>query len=230
MEHILLHKKLLLSKVWAQEPHRSVFIYLLLESSQGELHTTLHTIALAVGSFHYSTFEPAKRMAIYRALKDLHRWGSIVHATNGKQTVITICNWKHYQNPSPQPTVEYRKRISGIRTIPRVEFDKMAAMVAEHWKSSLDFQEVCRFTEARRQLIKRRLHHFSVEQLKLAIDHFAADEWHMRQNGHRGMDWFFASDARVEEFVNLQRRTTTAQDIKNALEKIGEVSSENLET
>lgn len=56
--------------------------------------------------------------------------------------------------------------------------------------------------EARNQ-IHARLKKWTVEQLKQAIDNFAADQWWMDNNGRRGAEWFFKTDARIEQLVNL---------------------------
>jgi hypothetical protein len=55
--------------------------------------------------------------------------------------------------------------------------------------------------------IKRRLETFSVEELKAGVDRFAADAWWMENNAQRGAPWFFHSDARSEQFLNLKPRS-----------------------
>lgn len=55
--------------------------------------------------------------------------------------------------------------------------------------------------------IRNRLKRFSVEELKAGIDHFAADPWWMVHNGTRGAPWFFANDARSEQFLHLSPRS-----------------------
>lgn len=54
--------------------------------------------------------------------------------------------------------------------------------------------------------IRARLKTFSVEDLKRGIDNFAADAWWMEHNGTRGVAWFFHSDTRSEQFLNLTPR------------------------
>jgi DNA-binding Lrp family transcriptional regulator len=55
--------------------------------------------------------------------------------------------------------------------------------------------------------IRTRLKTFTVDELKRGIDHFADDAWWMENNGTRGAAWFFHSDARSEQFLNLKPRT-----------------------
>ncbi len=54
--------------------------------------------------------------------------------------------------------------------------------------------------------IKARLKRFSEDELRTAIDHFAADAWWMEHNGTRGGGWFFHSDQRIEQFLLMTPR------------------------
>lgn len=54
--------------------------------------------------------------------------------------------------------------------------------------------------------IKARLKRFSEDELRTAIDHFAADGWWMEHNGTRGGGWFFHSDQRIEQFLLMTPR------------------------
>lgn len=54
--------------------------------------------------------------------------------------------------------------------------------------------------------IRTRLNKFTVDELKAGIDHFAADWWWMENNATRGAAWFFDSDRRSEQFLNLKPR------------------------
>lgn len=54
--------------------------------------------------------------------------------------------------------------------------------------------------------IRARLATFSADELRQAIDHFAADWWWMKHNSTQGVEWFFRSDRQVERFLNLVPR------------------------
>ncbi len=54
-----------------------------------------------------------------------------------------------------------------------------------------------------REQIRARLRRFTPEELCLGIEHFAANTWQMDHNRTRGAPWFFHSDARSEQFLNL---------------------------
>lgn len=55
--------------------------------------------------------------------------------------------------------------------------------------------------------IRARLKRFTLDELKQGIDKFAADSWWMENNATRGVAWFFDSDRRSEQFLNLRPRT-----------------------
>ena len=74
------------------------------------------------------------------------------------------------------------------------------AEVFEHYRQHIQPQARLHATDK----IKRRLGRWKVADLKAAIDHFAADSWQMEHNAHRGAEWFFASDGRIEQYVNLK--------------------------
>src|SRR5205823_2909579 len=44
---------------------------------------------------------------------------------------------------------------------------------------------------------------FTHADLEAAIDHFAASEWQMANNAHRGAAWFFDNTKRLEAYVHL---------------------------
>ena len=50
-----------------------------------------------------------------------------------------------------------------------------------------------------------RLKTYDLKSLTLAIDKFSSDEWWMEKNSGRGIAWFFKSDDRIEQFLNLNQ-------------------------
>lgn len=61
--------------------------------------------------------------------------------------------------------------------------------------------------------IKARLKVYSLEDLKKAIDNFSADGWWMKNNAHRGVAWFFHSDERIEQLMNMKPRAVINNNI-----------------
>jgi hypothetical protein len=60
-------------------------------------------------------------------------------------------------------------------------------------------------TATSKNKIFKRLEIYTLEELTKAIDNFAADKWWMDHNSHRGIQWFFHSDDRIETFLNLPK-------------------------
>lgn len=54
-----------------------------------------------------------------------------------------------------------------------------------------------------KQKINLRLKEFSPEELLTAIEKFSQNAWWMKHNAHRGIAWFFHSEERIEQFLNL---------------------------
>jgi len=65
-------------------------------------------------------------------------------------------------------------------------------------------QPRARLTEGAKRKITLRLKTWTLEELHEAVDHFAADAWWMENNAHRGAEWFFATDGRIEQLRLLQ--------------------------
>jgi len=69
--------------------------------------------------------------------------------------------------------------------------------------------------------IANRLKKFSDEELRKAIDHFAADTWWMENNASRGGEWFFHSDARIEQLLLLDPNARRNGNGNGRTNKIG---------
>lgn len=63
----------------------------------------------------------------------------------------------------------------------------------------------CMCTDKALKKIFARLKTFTPAELSRAIKNFSNDKWWMEHNSHRGIAWFFNSDDRVEQFLNLKQ-------------------------
>ena len=62
-----------------------------------------------------------------------------------------------------------------------------------------------RLTDDAKLKIKNRLKNgFTIDELKKAIDNFSQDSWNMQRNSGRGVAWFFHSDNRTDQFINMK--------------------------
>lgn len=60
-----------------------------------------------------------------------------------------------------------------------------------------------RMTDKAKTKLKARLKTFTVEDIRLAIANFAADDWKMKNLAKNGLAWFLHSDDRIETYRNL---------------------------
>jgi len=61
-------------------------------------------------------------------------------------------------------------------------------------------------TETAKKKIETRLKTFTEENLITAIDKFSKDSWWMEHNSGRGIAWFFHSDDRIDQLMNIKPR------------------------
>jgi hypothetical protein len=87
-----------------------------------------------------------------------------------------------------------------------VETSQVAAVFGEYQKR---VHAAARLTDEAKRKIATRLRTWTADELLLAMDHFASDEWEVEHNAHRGAAWFFHSDQRIEQYLNLPPRKHT---------------------
>lgn len=89
---------------------------------------------------------------------------------------------------------------------PKAEPDPRVVELFAHYKARV--QPAARVYDPAK--IAARLKRFTFEELVKGIDNFAADPWWMENNSARGADWFFHSDKRSEQFLNMKPRPAAA--------------------
>lgn len=104
-------------------------------------------------------------------------------------------------------SIAYRKGTDRLSDSDSVISDKEVSPsvkdVSEHYSKTI---KEARLTSSARSKIKSRLQSFRESDLKKAIENFSQDNWQMKHNAHRGMAWFFHTDDRVEQYINLKPR------------------------
>jgi len=97
-------------------------------------------------------------------------------------------------------------------------------------KINFDIHELCdvywgainsrsQLTTGARHKLKVRLRTYTKEDLITAIGNFSKDDWWMKNNSHRGMAWFFHTDDRIEQFINLCPQQENGEQKKSDSEK-----------
>ena len=69
---------------------------------------------------------------------------------------------------------------------------------------STNINSKSRLTASARKKITSRLKEFSFEELEQAIMNFSRDTWWMLNNARRGVAWFFHTENRIDQFLNLE--------------------------
>lgn len=64
-----------------------------------------------------------------------------------------------------------------------------------------------KLTDSAKIKINSRLKTFSEDELLSAISNFSTNDWWMEHNSQRGIAWFFHSDDRIDQFLNLMPTT-----------------------
>ena len=103
------------------------------------------------------------------------------------------------QKTSPEVEVDVEEEVPPICP-PQVH------EVFDYWKANM--QPKARPLKDALSKIKTRLGTFSVDELKQAMDNAKRDDFFVEKNLRRGAKWLFATDSRVEEFLNWQQEVT----------------------
>jgi hypothetical protein len=105
--YILLWRKALSSAAFQDPVTWKIFCWCLLRANYEPLpwDATGEEIKIERGQFVTGRFSAAKELklhesTIYRNLKKLEKFGAISLKSNNKYTVVTICNYESYQDPS----------------------------------------------------------------------------------------------------------------------------------
>jgi DNA-binding transcriptional regulator YhcF (GntR family) len=143
---------------------------------------------------------------VYRILKYLENEQQIEQQKTTKYTIITILNWDKYQQVEQQTEQQVNNKRTTteqqVNTFKNVKNDKNEKNIYNAYKEKINSGS--RLTESSRKKIISRLKTFSELELLQAIDNFAGDTWWMENNAHRGVAWFFNSDDRIDQFLNLK--------------------------
>jgi len=98
--------------------------------------------------------------------------------------------------------------------------------IYEHYKEKIAPR--ARLTSDSKRKIVTRLKEFSAEDIEKAIDNFSRDSWWMENCGWRGIKWFFHSEDRLIQFLEMKPRqkceypNLTAEEEKAIDEKYAE--------
>jgi hypothetical protein len=97
--------------------------------------------------------------------------------------------------------IKKQKKPQGTKSIDE-ELKDNIEQVFHSYKDTINKR--ARLTKKSSDKIKKRLSEYSADELLQALENFAADDWWMQNNAHRGIAWFFHSEDRIDQFLNLK--------------------------
>lgn len=103
-----------------------------------------------------------------------------------------------------------RDRTNMSTVIKTIQYDNTID-IYKHYQEKIN--KGSKLLDKAKDKIKARLKVYSLEDLKKAMDNFSADGWWMKNNAHRGVAWFFHSDERIEQLMNMKPRAVINNNI-----------------
>ena len=181
---------------------------------------SLTQLEQGVGKIHNGT--GLSRKQIIRALRSLEQKGFITSVKSSMTNEYSLVTETHQKQGTKvnqnsvltSPATGDKTTLNGsdkrIHTINNLSIEKTIEKIYEVYTLKIfpGTREVSesalpRLTKNGKQKILDRLSEFRPVQLREAINRFANDEWQMRNNGTRGIEWFFKSEDRIDQFLNL---------------------------
>jgi len=196
---------------------RNLWIHLLLEAGfngtdRGKLKTGRRELAGATG---------LSEKTIRTLLNHLKSGQQVASKGANKGQYLTIVNYdawtlsseKSGHQNGQQVASPCTKAIKHVKQEPKsMHVVEAVKRIAKHYRDRI--AKKAKLTPGAAKKIKTRLGEFSEEELLAAIDRFVdKDPWWMANNGKRGMLWFFHSEDRIDQFLNLEQRAAADQAI-----------------
>jgi hypothetical protein len=139
-------------------------------------------------------------------------------ACDRQKTAISVVNWHIYQGQDVGLVTPERQQKDSNKTSTR-SIEKSEDIKAEpkDMSANADMAVIVdayhakiangsRLTKGAAVKIRTRLKTYTQDDLLRAIDQFATEKWWMENNAHRGIAWFFHSDDRIDQFLNLNSK------------------------
>lgn len=150
------------------------------------------------------------------AMKWLKKATMLTTQKTTRGILITVLKYDLYQDPKnyESHTVSHKKATRKPQTTDTInkneKNDKNINNIYLVYKEKINSGSL--LTRKAKDKLKARLKTFKEDQLLKAIDNFSQADWWMENNAHRGVAWFFHSDDRIDQFLNLKE--AAASDIE----------------
>ena len=149
-------------------------------------------------------------------LKQLEKYHYITRdvefTKNGKSRKIYIATPLNGGEPTPQMQEANPSNEGIILKVNNKDDNKPSPVdiIYEYFKEKIN--PSVRLTDKSIDFIKKRLKKYSVAELRVAIEKFAADDWRMKNNAEFPIAWYFRTDDQVEKWLALNSNKKKAID------------------
>jgi len=218
---IKLHRKFRDNPYMRRPAYRAIWIELLLEAEhlagksalfKGE-RIILKPGQLTCGAKQLSLWTSVSRSSVSRILKCFENENQIEIQTSNRFSLITIKNWETYQTNEKQNENQMRTKWEADENPVSTPKEDKNLRIKELNNIYMSFKEKInnksKLTNSAKNKIKVRLKTYSEDELLTAIANFSKDTWWMEHNAQRGVAWFFHTDDRIDQFLNIKPRPGT---------------------
>lgn len=146
------------------------------------------------------------RKQVIKSIRGLETKGYIVVTRGGKINEYSLVLSKHQDSTQSNTTTGTRGTLlPGVRethTIDKVPIDKAIERIYKTYGKYV--LSGTKLTKKGKELITERFTEYHPLEMIQALKNFSEDEWQMEHNAHRGPSWFFDSEERVAQFLNVK--------------------------
>jgi len=140
---------------------------------------------------------------IRTSIEILKNSGFLTSKTTNKFTLFHICKYEDYQLIPTRISTNKRPASDQQVTTPnKYNNNKEIIYIYENFKQFICAES--NLTTEGKGKIKMRIKKFGVEKLINALQNFSKDDWQMKNNSTRGVAWFFQSDDKIDQYLNLK--------------------------
>jgi len=221
---IKLHRKLLDSRVFANEGLLRLWLYCLCRANHKTTYVYIQTgkgnteVKVNAGEFIFGRNSVSKDLkmnpsTLYKRMKKLENIGNVNIKSNTHYSIVSICKWEVYQSSDnekqhakEQPS---NNQVTGKEQPSNTDKnDNNVKNEKNNYKQFVDFwNEVngcnLRMTDTKRTQIKARLDTYSEEELKRSIRNRSEDDWINGDGKKYKTNWdsFWRNDEKPERYL-----------------------------
>jgi biotin operon repressor len=187
---------------WYGNPNvKVVFIHFLLNASLEDKEWNGIIIKrgeLPIGRKELSKTLGISEQSIRTSITKLKSTSEITSKQYNHFTLITINKFDEYQQSTSTSTSNQPATNQQLTTSKEYKNIRIINIYQEKINKN------SKLTPKAKSKIESRLQTYTEDELIKAIDNFSQDSWWMENNSNRGIAWFFNSDDRIEQLINLK--------------------------